>query len=111
MFQSNGWSTKAVTVFVDIGGIAKALPEITVWGFANVSFRAVLTYIAECGKCMRPCVLLMTTVLFLIKSNPIIGPATFFITTKCSAKTLSPISNLGVAVDIGFSNWPLATCI
>ena len=47
----------------------------------------------------------------LIKCNPIIGPVNFFITTKCLAKELSPISNFSVAVDNGFSNWPLATCI
>ena len=46
----------------------------------------------------------MTTLLFLIKCNPIIGPVNFFITTKYSAKELSPISNFSVAVDNGFSN-------
>ena len=45
------------------------------------------------------------------KCNPIIGPVSFFITTKCSSKELFPISNFSVAVDNGFSNWPLATCI
>ena len=60
---------------------------------------------------VRPCVVSMTTLLFLMKCNPIIGPVSFFITTKCSAKELSPISNFSVAVDKGFSNWPLATCI
>ena len=53
----------------------------------------------------------MTTLLFLIKCNPKNGPPNFFITTKCSANILSPISNSGVAVAIGFSNWPLAACI
>ena len=53
----------------------------------------------------------MTTLFFLIKCNPIIGPVNFFITTKCSANELSPISNFSVAVNKGFSNWPLATCI
>ena len=53
----------------------------------------------------------MTTLLFLIKCNPIIGPVSFFNTTKCSTKELSPISNFSVAVDNGFCNWPLATCI
>ena len=34
--------------------------------------------------------------------QPIIGPFNFFITTKCSAKPLSPISNFSVAVDMVF---------
>ena len=70
-----------------------------------------LTCIVKWGKCIRPCVVSMTTLLFLIKCNPIIGPVSFFITTKCSAKELSPISTFSLAVDIGFSNWPFATCI
>ena len=60
---------------------------------------------------MSPCVVSMTTLLFLIKCNSICGPVNFFITTKCSANELSPISNFSVAVDKGFSNLPLATCI
>ena len=39
------------------------------------------------------------------------GPVKFFITTKCSANVSTPMSNLSVAVDIGFSNWPFATWI
>ena len=80
-------------------------------GLVVDSLEAVLTCIVKWGKCMRPCVVSMTTLLFLIKCNPIIGPVNFFNTTKCSAKKLSPISNYNVAVDIGFSNWPFATCI
>ena len=53
----------------------------------------------------------MTTLLFLIKCNPFNGPVKFFITTKCSAEALSPVSDYSVAVDKGSSNWPLATCI
>ena len=79
-------------------------------GLVGVSLEAVLTYIVKCGKCMRPCVVSLTTLLVLIKCNPIIGPINFFIKTKCSAKVLSPISNLSVAVDSGFCNWPLAIC-
>ena len=45
------------------------------------------------------------------KMLPIVGPVNFFITTKCSANELPPISKLSVAVDNGFSNWRLATCI
>ena len=59
---------------------------------------------------MSPCVVSMTTLLFVLKCNPIIDPVNFFITTKRSAKELSPVSNFSVAVDNGFSNWPLATC-
>ena len=80
-------------------------------GLVVISLEAVFTCIVKWGKCMRPCVVSMTTLLFLIKCNPIMGPVNFFITTKCSAKELSPISNFNVAVDNGFSNWPLATCI
>ena len=73
------------------------------WGRFNLHRHVV--------KCMRPFVVSRTTLLFLIKCNPIFGPVTFFITTKCSAKVLSPVSNFSVAVDSRFSNWPLATCI
>ena len=39
------------------------------------------------------------------------GPVKFFITRKCSAKVLSPMSNLGVGVDMGFFDWSFATWI
>ena len=78
--------------------------------FVVVSLEAVLTCIVKGGKCMRPCDVWITTLLFLINCNPIIGPLNFFITMKCSAKVLSPISKLSVAVDNAFSNWSLATC-
>ena len=35
-----------------------------------------------------------------------VGPASFFITTKCSANVLSPVSDLNVVVANGFCNWP-----
>ena len=79
--------------------------------FAVVSLEAVLTCIVNYGNCMRPCVLLITTLLFLIKCNPLIGPDNFFITTKFSAKMLSPISILSVVVANGFSDWPIDTCL
>ena len=60
---------------------------------------------------MRPCVVSMTTLLFLLKFNPKIGPVNFFITTKFSANMLSPISNLSAPVGNGYSSWPFATCI
>ena len=58
---------------------------------------------------MSPCIVSMTTLLRLMKCNPIVGPVRFFMTTKCSAKMRSPLSILSVAVAIGFSNWPFAT--
>ena len=75
-----------------------------------VSLEAVLTCIVKCGKCMRPCVVPMTALLFLIKCNPIIGSVNFFITTKFSGKKLFPLSNFSVAVANCFSNWSLANC-
>ena len=60
---------------------------------------------------MTPCAVSMTTILCLVRCNPIIGPVRIFITTKCLSKVLSPTSNLSVAVVNGFSNWPFANCI
>ena len=111
VFHFDGWSAKAVIVFVVVGGIVRASSVMASWGFAVVSLEAVLNCIVKCGKSLRPCVVSMTTLLFLIKSNSIIGPSNFFITTRCSAKTVSPVSNLSVAVANGFFIWPLATCI
>ena len=111
VFHFDGWSMKAVIVLVVVGGMVRASSVMTGCGFVVVSLEAVLTCIVKWGKCMSPCVVSMTTLLFLIKCNPFIGPVNFYITTKCSARELSPISNFGVAVDNGFSNWPLATCI
>ena len=51
----------------------------------------------------------MITLLCLMKCNPIMGTVKFFITMKSSAKVLSPISNLIVAVAIGSFNWPFST--
>ena len=111
VFHFEGWSMKAVTVFVVAGGIVRSASMMTGCCLVVVSLEAVFTCIVQWGKCIRPCVVSMTTLLFLIKCNPIIGPVNFVITTKCSAKKLSPISDFSVAVDIGFSNWPFATCI
>ena len=111
VFHSDGWQTEAVTVSVVLGGLIRASSVMTGWGFAVVSLEAVLTCIVKCGKCLRPCVVLMTTLFFLIKCNPIIGTVNSFMTTKYSASKLSPISNLFVAVADGFSTWPLATCV
>ena len=86
VFRFDGWSTNAVTVFVVVGGIVRASSAMTGWGFAVVSHEAVLTCIIRCGKRVRPCVVSMTTLLFLIKCNPIIGPVKFVFTTECSAK-------------------------
>ena len=98
-------------VFVVVGGMVRASSMMTGCGLVVVSLGAVLTCIVKWGKCMRPCVVSMTTLLFLIKCNPIIAPVSFFLTTQCSAKELSPISSFSVAVDNCFSHWPLATCI
>ena len=111
VFHFDGWSTKAVIVFVVVGGMVRASSVMIGCGLVVVSLEAVLNCIVKCENCMRPCVVLMTTRLFLMKCNLVIGPVNFFITTKCSAKALSPISNLSVTVAKGFSNWPLASCI
>ena len=99
---------KAVLVFVVVGGMVRASSGC---GLVVVSLEAVLTCIVKWGKCLRPCVVSMTTLLFLIKCNPSAGPVNFFLTTKFSAKELSPNSIFSVVVAIGFSNWPLAACI
>ena len=111
MFHFDGWSTKVVIVFVVVVDMGRASSVMTGCGFVVFSLEAVLTCIVMCGSFMRPCVVSMTTQLFLIKCNPFLGPVKFFNTTKFSVKLLSPISNFSVAVDSGFSNWPLATCI
>ena len=111
VFQFDEWSMKAVIVFIVVGGMVKNSSVMTGLGLVVVSLEAVLTCIVKWGKCMRPCVVSMTTLLFLIECNPIIGPVNFFITTKCSANELSRIPIYSVAVDNGFSNWPLALCI
>ena len=102
---------KAVIVFVVVGGMVRTSSVMTGCGLVVVSLEAVLTCIVKWGKCMGPCVVSVTTLLFLIKCNPIIGPVNFFFTMKCSANELSPFSNFNVTVDKGFSNWPLATSI
>ena len=111
VFHFDGWSMKALIVFVVVGGIVRASSVMTGCGLVVVFIEAVLTCIVKWGKCMSPCVVSMTTLLFLIKCNPNIGPVNFFITTKCSANVLSPTSKLSMDVDHCFSNWPLATCI
>ena len=102
---------KVVSVFVVLGDIVRVSSMMTNWGFAVVSLDEVLTCIVKCGKYMRPFVVSMTTLLFLIKCNPINGHVGFFITTKCSRKILSPFSNFSAAVANDFSSWPLAPCI
>ena len=107
---SEGCATKAVIAFAVLGGIGRASPVMTGWGFAVVSLEAVSTCIVKCGKCMRPCVVSMTTLLFPKKCNSNFGPIIFLITTNCSANMLSPIAKIGVFVATRFSNWPFATC-
>ena len=105
VFHSDGWLAKAVNVSVVVSGIVKSSSVITAWGFAVVSLEVVLTFIVNCGKCIRPCVVWMATLLFLIKCNPKTCPLISWITTKCSANSLSPISKSGVAVANGSFNW------
>ena len=109
VFHFDGWSMKAVIVSVVVGGMVRASSVMTGCGLLVVSIEVVLTCIVKWGKCMKPYVVSMTTLLFLTKCNPIICHVNFFLTTKCSTKVLSPIPNFSVAVDNGFSNWPLAT--
>ena len=59
----DGWSTKAVTVFVVVGGIVRVSSVLTGWGLVVISIEAVLNCIVKCGKCMRPCVVSMATVI------------------------------------------------
>ena len=91
VFHFDGWSTKAVIVLVVVVGMLRASSVMTGCGFVVVSLEVVLTCIVKFRKCMKPCVVSMTTLLFLIKCNPIIGPVNFFRTTNCSAKVLSRI--------------------
>ena len=71
-------------------------------GFTLVSLETVLTCIVKFGKCVRPCVVSTTTLLFLIKCYAIIDPVDFFITTKCLTNILSPISNVSVVLPTVF---------
>ena len=73
VFHFDGWSMKAVTVFVVVGGIVRASSVMTGCDLVVVSLEAVLTCIVKSGNNMRPCVVSMITLLFLIKCNPIIG--------------------------------------
>ena len=96
-FQQN------LCVFVVLGGIVRASSVRTAWDFPLISeVFSICTVL--CGKCMRPCFVSMTTLLFLMKCNPKIGLVSFLIPTKCSASVLSPMSSLSVAVANGFSN-------
>ena len=83
VFNSDGLSTKAVIFFVVLGCVDRASSMMIGWGFKFASHEVVLTCIVKCGACMRLCVLSSTTLLFLIKCKPMIGPVSFFITTKC----------------------------
>ena len=102
---------KGVSVFAVQGDIFRASSWMTDWGFAVCSPDAVLTCNVNFGKFVRPFVVSMTTLLFLIKCSSIMGPVSFLNATECSANILSPISIFSVAVANDFSSWPLATCI
>ena len=94
-----------------IGGIVKASSMRTTWDLTLTSLAVLLTCIVKWGKWMKPCVVWMITLLFFMKSKPMIGPVTFFITTNCSTEVYSPLTKLIVVVASGFSNWPYATWI
>ena len=111
VIHSDEWSTNAVIVFVVICGIVRLSWMKTAWDLALAWLDALLTCIVKCGKYMRPCVVSVTTLLCFMKCKPKIGPVRFFITTKCSANMWSPMSNLSVAVAVGFYNWPFSTWI
>ena len=86
VFHSDKSSTNYVIVFVVICGIVILSWMRTTWDLALVWLNALLTCIVKCGKWMRPYVVSMTTLLCLMKCNPIIGRVRCFNTTKCSAK-------------------------
>ena len=54
-------------VFVVVGGMVRAFSVMTGCGLVFISLEAVLTCIVKCGKRMRPCVVSMTTLVYLIK--------------------------------------------
>ena len=83
VFHFEGWTTKTVMVCVVLRGSVRASSVRTDWGFASVSLEAILLDNIICRICMRPCVVSSTEVLFLIELKPMIGPLTFFKTTKC----------------------------
>ena len=104
VFFFHGWSMKAVIVFAVVGGMVRASSVMTDCGFVVVSLEAFLSCIVKWGKCMRPCVVSMTTLLFFIKCNPSIGPVNFFITTKCSANVfqMKPMFSKGTSFFVPF---------
>ena len=83
----------------------------TTWDLPIVSLVALLTCIVKCGKRMTSCVVSMTTLLCLMNCKPLMGPVNFFNTKKFLANVLSALSQLGVALANGFSNWPITTSI
>ena len=92
VFHSDGWSTTSVFVFVVLGGIAGVSLMRTDWGFTLVPLAAVLTCMLNCGKGIRPCVVSMTTLLFLMKCNLVLGAVKYFFKTKVLAEVFYPIS-------------------
>ena len=86
LFHYHKWSINAVFVLFVICGTVILSWMRTTWGLALVWFIALLTCIVKCGKRMSPCVVSMTTLLCLMKCNPIKDPVRFFMTTKYSAK-------------------------
>ena len=111
VFHSDGWSPKAVFVFVVFGGIVRLSSQKECWGSAPNFLAALLTCIVKWGKRMRQYVVSMTIVLGLLQCITIVGPVKLLITAKSSARVLLLMSKIGAVASNGFSNWPFATLI
>ena len=85
-FHSDGWATEAINVFCCHRGIFRMSSLILNWGFALFSLLVPLICFVNRGKRMRPCVVSISIPLCLMNCNTIIGPASFFIETRSSAK-------------------------
>ena len=74
VFHFDGWSMKAVIVFVVVGGMVTASSVMTGCGFVVVLLDPVLTCIVKWGKCMRPCVVLFFDTVVPRKTQPNFWP-------------------------------------
>ena len=110
VFHSDESSTKAVIVFVVLGDFVRMSPVRADSGLAVLSLEAVLTSISKSWNWIRPCVVSLTTLFYLMKCSAMIGPVKSFILTKSLAKVKSPTSSLSVADSNDFSNCPFVTC-
>ena len=80
-------------------------------GFGTRLVHSAFDSHCQVEKPMRPCLVLMTTLLCLMRGNRSFGPVKFFITVKCSEKVISPILISCVLDANGFSNWLFAACV